>query len=67
MMADLFLAIGFWLCAPLNDAEMDAVFQMPDRQLVDQYFTPKPSVEGECHYRRWRGALAREIALRLDQ
>lgn len=64
-MSDILLWLAMSLCQPLSDAEASAVKDMPNSQLIDQYWTPRPADEAACHWSLWKQSLSREIAFRL--
>jgi hypothetical protein len=67
MTTDLLLWLAIKLCDPLNSAEALVPKDMPNSQLIEQYWVQQPASESACHWLLWKQALSKEIAFRLAQ
>ena len=64
-MSEIFLWLAMSLCQPLDAAEASAPKDMPNSQIIDEYWERRPAAETSCHWQLWKQALSREIAFRL--
>lgn len=64
-MSDTLLWLAMWLCQPLSDVAASVPKDMPNSQLIEEYWERRPADETACHWSLWKQAVSQEIAFRL--